>query len=73
MDKLSIFISYSNKDIKIEEKIKQTLESLSEFEVFIAKQDIPAGKTWESYLLQKIRECSCFIPLITANAPHSLL
>ena len=65
-----VFISYSSKDGAEAEKIKLLLNDRG-FETWMAPGDIPAGKKYASVIVSAIRDCSCFLLLLTENAQAS--
>ena len=65
-----IFISYSSKDGAEAEKMKLLLSDRG-FETWMAPGDIPAGKKYASVIVSAIRDCSCFLLLLTENAQAS--
>lgn len=67
-DKLRIFFSYSTDDKKIVGFLKDPLESYG-FEVFVAHDDdaIEPAVEWQYEIIENLKKCDIFIPLITNN------
>ncbi|MBU3967176.1 MAG: toll/interleukin-1 receptor domain-containing protein [Euryarchaeota archaeon] len=71
-DKLKIFFSYSTTDKKIVGLLKDPLE-LYGFEVFVAHDDdaIEPAVEWQYVIIDNLKKCDIFIPLITNNFKES--
>ncbi len=61
------FVSYSTVDKELAGKIKHTLESYWNFNVFLAHDDLEPSAEWESEILRNLENAEVFIPLITEN------
>ncbi len=70
MDSLRIFFSYSTDDKTIVGVLKDSLESYG-FEVFLAHDDIEPCKEWEDEIMENLKMCDIFIPLLTDSFRNS--
>ena len=68
---LRIFISFKKEeDGGIAAEIKKTLENYG-LEVFVAHDDIAPSKDWQNEIVQQLKSCDVFIPLLTNSFPQS--
>lgn len=67
MDRISAFISYASQEKQLAGKLKYSLVHYCGFDVFLAHEDIPPSKEWEQEIMQAIRACDYFIPLISES------
>lgn len=67
---LRLFLSYSDKDKFLAGNIK---ENLSKFNigVFLAHEDIPPTQEFQEEIIQNLKECDAFLPLLTKNFLNS--
>ena len=64
--KLRIFLSYSHKDKHVAGKVKIELEQCG-FDVFLAHDDIEVSEEWEERILEELKSCHVFIPILSGN------
>ena len=64
------FISYSSKNAEIEGKINRFLKQ-NEVETWVAPDDIPIGSKYAEMINKAIKNCGCFILLLTEEAQSS--
>ena len=67
---LNTFISYSTKDKKIAAMIKDALSNLG-ISSFLAHEDISPSKEWQTEIVNELKSCNIFVPLITDNFKQS--
>ena len=67
---LSVFISYSSKDMPIAKQIKETLEA-QDIDVFIAEDSIEPGSHLNNSIIKAIKESDMFVLLWSKNATKS--
>jgi hypothetical protein len=65
-----IFLSYSHKSRKLAGELKEGLESFG-FAVFLAHQDLKPSVPWRKEILQNLRQCDVFIPILTRGFMES--
>jgi len=60
------FISYSSKDKDFAGKIK---DKLSEFDIkcFLAHEDMNTSAAWEQQIINELKKCDIFIPILSYN------
>lgn len=63
---MKIFLSYSSQDKTIAGQIKWSLERFG-FEVFLAHEDIEPSSEWQEAIIEQLRTCDVFIPILTNN------
>jgi len=69
--KYDVFISYETTTGKTyAENLKKALEK-EELKVFLASDELRAGKEWEKEILLALESCEYFIIIITTSAPQS--
>src|ERR1700730_12230033 len=66
-DPLSLFISYSRRDLKIADKLVVALEAAG-FKVLIDRRDLPYGEEWQRELADFIRSADTAIWLISPDS-----
>lgn len=66
VSKVNAFISYSHKDRKDAGQTKTVLDTLG-IDAFLAHEDIHISHDWRDRILQKLRRCELFIPLLSAS------
>ncbi len=64
IDKIKIFLSYSTKNKIGAGQIKTWLTDFG-FKVFLAHEDIEPSLEWQNVIIQNLKECHVFIPVIT--------
>jgi hypothetical protein len=63
---MRVFLSYSAEDKVIAGRIKFLLERFG-MEVFLAHEDIEPSSDWEDVIVEELKNCSVFIPILTEN------
>jgi len=63
---VKVFLSYSAEDKEIAREIKRFLERF-EMEVFLAHEDIEPSSDWEEVIIEQLKACDVFIPILTEN------
>jgi len=66
VDKLLAFLSYSSKNKILAGNIKENLEKY-DIDVFLAHEDIEPSEEWQNTIIEKLNQCSIFIPLLTED------
>jgi hypothetical protein len=61
-----VFLSYASEDRAIARKIFQALAN-AKIDAFFDKEGLVGGDNWDPKLIEKIRNCSLFIPIISQN------
>ena len=69
-DTLKIFVSYSHEQNVLAGKIKKCFEKYG-FEVFLAHEDITASQKWRDSLIENLKTCAIFMPILTKNFKES--
>ncbi len=69
--KPKVFISYSTEDKDLAGYIKTGLELLN-FKSFLAHEDIEPGDHWREQIIENMKKCNVFIPLLTEAAKDSV-
>lgn len=67
---LRIFLSYADEEKGIVGELKRLLEDRG-FEVFVAHDDIPPTKNFDIEILNNLKRCDIFIPIISNNFKKS--
>lgn len=65
-DRLRAFISYSTKDKHLAGQIKTCLEKHG-LSVFLAHEDLKISDEWMDKIIEELKSCHVFIPLLTDN------
>ena len=60
------FISYSHKDRVCARLVKQILAEVG-VEGFLAHEDLKVSDEWQERILEELRECALFIPILSAR------
>src|SRR4051812_24907224 len=61
------FISYSHADRKFGAQAKVALASLG-LDAFLAHDDLYVSELWRERILEELRSCEVFVPLLSANS-----
>lgn len=61
---VKIFLSYSSKNKELAGNIKEWLSDFG-FKVFLAHDDIEPSLQWQKVIIEKLKECHIFIPIMT--------
>ncbi len=67
---IRVFLSYSSKDKEYAGQLKAELEERG-LEAFLAHEDIEPTKEWEGVILENLKACDVFIPLLSVNFKES--
>jgi hypothetical protein len=62
----SIFISYASQDREASRSLRDTLAAAG-FDVWYDESELGGGDAWDQKIRRQIRECSYFMPVISAN------
>ncbi len=62
----SVFISYAREDLAAARRITDALRAF-EVEVWFDEADLEGGDAWDQKIRRQIKECSLFIPIISAQ------
>jgi len=65
--KYDLFLSYSSKDNEIVEYFIDEIKNRVEFELFVAKKEENITKNWRISILNSIKDCEVYIPIVTPN------
>jgi len=71
MEKVKIFLSYSEKDKHLAGKLKRCLEEYENVTCFVAHDDIISGSQWEHEMLENLKTANYFMPLQTQELSNS--
>ncbi len=63
---MKVFLSYSTQDKVIAGLIKSFLEPFG-VEVFLAHEDIEPSYEWQEVIIEQLKTCNAFVPLLTEN------
>lgn len=63
---MTAFISYSHADRKWGAQAKATLAEVG-IEAFLAHEDLKVSEEWQDRILEELRKCEIFVPLLSAN------
>lgn len=66
MGPTKIFLSHSHHDKELAGTLKEELERFG-CQVFVAHEDINPSQDWQEAILNSLRECDVFIPLLTES------
>ena len=67
-----VFISYSSKDQLVADAICGKLEAPPHrIRCWIAHRDIPAGESWDEYIVDALAECKVMVLVFSSNANES--
>jgi hypothetical protein len=67
---VDVFLSYSHKNRKIGGYLKECLENFG-LKVFLAHKDNKISDEWKVKILEKLRNCDVFVPLISTDFASS--
>ena len=67
---IRVFLSYSSHDKELAGQVKKELESRG-LEAFLAHEDIEPTQEWEGVILENLKACDVFIPLLSENFKES--
>ena len=68
--KMRAFISYSTKDKKYGADVKAVLEKIA-LESFLAHDDVRVSEEWKQRILQELKKCEIFVPLLSVSFKSS--
>ncbi len=63
---MKIFLSYSHLDKRLAGKIKMYLRQYG-VKVFLAHDDIEPSEEWADKILEELRDCDVFMPILTKH------
>ena len=66
-----VFISYSTKNKILAEAMRDLLKSEG-VETWMAPKDIPAGSKYAQVINRSIKDCSCFLLMLSNDAQNSV-
>jgi TolB-like protein/Tfp pilus assembly protein PilF len=66
-----VFLSYASQDEEAAHKICETLRAAG-IEVWFDKSELRGGDAWDQKIRRQIRECSLFLPIISAHSQARL-
>ena len=61
-----VFLSYASQDEDAAQRICDGLRRAG-LEVWFDKSELRGGEAWDASIRRQIRECSLFVPVISAN------
>ena len=67
---VNAFVSYSNADRVIGAEVKAALGAVG-IETFLAHDDLQVSETWQRRILQELRRCDLFIPILSEHFVES--
>ena len=67
---IRVFLSYSTSDKEIAGNIRWGLEELG-VEAFLAHEDISPSAEWQDVILENLRSCDVFVPILTRHFHNS--
>lgn len=67
MQRLQVFISYSDLDKLIAGKLKEYLITYCGYNAFLAHEDMVPSKNFKEEIIKKIKKMDVFVPLISQN------
>ena len=67
----SIFVSYASEDVAAADGVRRALEGLG-LDVWFDKERLEAGDAYDQKIRRNIRNCSLFLPIISANAERRI-
>lgn len=65
-----IFVSYSKHDQEMVDRIVEAIEQAG-FNVWIDREEVKAGKTWRTQIVQAIDTCDAFVLMLSSNSAAS--
>jgi TIR domain len=66
LPKVSAFISYAHVDRKFGGQVKQIFTDVG-IETFLAHEDLEVSDEWRQRILEELRRCDLFVPLLSVN------
>ncbi|HET7537151.1 MAG TPA: TIR domain-containing protein, partial [Candidatus Didemnitutus sp.] len=67
----AVFLSYASQDAEAARKICDTLRAAG-IEVWLDQSELRGGDAWDQMISRQIKECSLFLPVISANTQARL-
>jgi hypothetical protein len=68
MEEGAIFISYTHDDVGAARRLRDFLEEEAGVDVWLDTRQLEPGDDWDNKIRRNIKNCSYFMPLISANA-----
>ncbi len=62
----AVFLSYASQDKEVAHKIRDALRAAG-VEVWFDQSELRGGDAWDALIRKRIKECTLFVPLITAT------
>lgn len=62
----AVFLSYASEDVEAAERIANALSDAG-IEVWFDKSELMGGDAWDQKIRRQIKECTLFVPIISAN------
>src|SRR5882724_3010690 len=62
----AVFLSYAREDSEAARRIAEALREVG-VEVWFDRSELRGGDAWDAKIKKQIRECSLFVPIISAN------
>lgn len=69
-EEFRVFMSYSHNDRHIAGEIKKQLEAFG-ISVFLAHEDIAPSVIWQEEIIEQLKKCHVFLPLLSTNFRES--
>ena len=63
----AVFLSYASQDAEAAQRICEALRAAG-IEVFLDQSELRGGDAWDRQIRRQIRECTLFVPIISANS-----
>ena len=67
----AVFFSYASQDAEVAKNLCETLRAAG-IEVWFDRSELRGGDSWDAKIRKQIKECSLFMPLISANTQARL-
>jgi len=67
---MRVFISYSTNDNRWAGAVKKELSAFG-FEAFLAHEDLQISEVWKERILDELRKCSIFVPILSKSFRES--
>lgn len=67
----AVFLSYASQDAEVARRICEALRAAG-IEVWFDQNELVGGDSWDAKIRKQIRECTLFVPMISANTQARL-
>jgi hypothetical protein len=64
----SVFVSYASEDLEAARLVETSLRAMGFGKVWFDKKDLVAGDDWSDRLVEAIKSCDFFVPLLSSQA-----